>query len=252
MMKYCLEVCVDSVASAIEAEKGGADRLELCKSLVTGGISPGVTLLKQVKQYTDLPVRVLLRPRFGDFCYDAYEVEEMKEEIALYREAGADGIVTGILTPEGELNLEQMKELIGAAGGMDVTLHRAFDMCRDPLETMEQAIALGLKTILTSGQEASAWEGRGLLKELVKQASGRIEILAGAGISAENIVSLAREIQAPAYHMSGKITEDSRMKFRRNDVNMGLPGLAEYELWKTDDQKIRNAVLGLASLTFTQ
>lgn len=249
-MKYCLEVCVDSVRSAIAAEEGGADRIELCKSLVTGGISPGVTLLKQVKQYTGLPVRVLLRPRFGDFCYDSYELEEMKEDIVRYREAGADGIVTGLLTPEGELDLPAMKDLIVAAEGLDVALHRAFDMCRDPFETLEQAVSLGCKTILTSGQKASAWEGRELLKKLVQQADGRIEILAGAGISPENIEKLALEIRGSAYHMSGKTTEESRMKFRRNEVSMGLPGLSEYEIQHTDAGKIRQAVLMLETLTF--
>lgn len=249
-MKYCLEVCVDSVRSAIAAEEGGADRIELCKSLVTGGISPGVTLLKQVKQYTGLPVRVLLRPRFGDFCYDSYELEEMKEDIVRYREAGADGIVTGLLTPEGELDLPAMQDLIVAAEGLDVALHRAFDMCRDPFETLEQAVSLGCKTILTSGQKASAWEGRELLKKLVQQADGRIEILAGAGISPENIEKLALEIRGSAYHMSGKTTEESRMKFRRNEVSMGLPGLSEYEIQHTDAGKIRQAVLMLETLTF--
>ena len=249
-MKYCLEVCVDSVRSAIAAEEGGADRIELCKSLVTGGISPGVTLLKQVKQYTGLPVRVLLRPRFGDFCYDSYELEEMKEDIVRYREAGADGIVTGLLTPEGNLDLPAMQDLLVAAEGMDVALHRAFDMCRDPFETLEQAVSLGCKTILTSGQKASAWEGRELLKKLVQQADGRIEILAGAGISPENIEKLALEIRGSAYHMSGKTTEESRMKFRRNEVSMGLPGLSEYEIQHTDAGKIRQAVLMLETLTF--
>lgn len=249
-MKYCLEVCVDSVRSAIAAEEGEADRIELCKSLVTGGISPGVTLLKQVKQYTGLPVRVLLRPRFGDFCYDSYELEEMKEDIVRYREAGADGIVTGLLTPEGELDLPAMQDLIVAAEGLDVALHRAFDMCRDPFETLEQAVSLGCKTILTSGQKASAWEGRELLKKLVQQADGRIEILAGAGISPENIEKLALEIRGSAYHMSGKTTEESRMKFRRNEVSMGLPGLSEYEIQHTDAGKIRQAVLMLETLTF--
>ena len=249
-MKYCLEVCVDSVRSAIAAEEGGADRIELCKSLVTGGISPGVTLLKQVKQYTGLPVRVLLRPRFGDFCYDSYELEEMKEDIVRYREAGADGIVTGLLTPEGNLDLPAMQDLLVAAEGMDVALYRAFDMCRDPFETLEQAVSLGCKTILTSGQKASAWEGRELLKKLVQQADGRIEILAGAGISPENIEKLALEIRGSAYHMSGKTTEESRMKFRRNEVSMGLPGLSEYEIQHTDAGKIRQAVLMLETLTF--
>lgn len=241
-MKYVLEACVDSVKSAIEAEKGGAQRVELCSNLIIGGTSPGAALFRQVRKYTDLKIRVLLRPRFGDFCYDYYEHEMMKEDVEMYRDLGADGIVTGILKPNGDLDVERMRGLIEIAGDTDVALHRAFDVCRNPQEVLEQSVELGIKTILTSGQKNSAWEGRDLLKELVEQSAGRIEILAGAGISPETIEKLVPYTGASSYHMSGKVTLDSTMEFRREGVSMGFPGFSEYEIWQTDAENIRRAV----------
>ena len=139
-MRYRIEACVDSVQSAIEAEKGGAERVELCGNLIIGGTSPGKALFRQVREHTNLEIRVLLRPRFGDFCYDAYEFAEMKEDIMMYRELGADGIVTGILKPDGSLNREELEELAVLAGDMDMALHRAFDVCRDPFKALELSL----------------------------------------------------------------------------------------------------------------
>lgn len=241
-MSYILEACVDSVQSAIEAEKGGAQRVELCSNLIIGGTSPGAALFRQVRKNTNLQIRVLLRPRFGDFCYDEYEFEMMKEDAAMYRELGADGIVTGILETDGTLDVKRMQELIDIAGDTDVALHRAFDVCRNPQEVLEQAVSLGIKTILTSGQKNSAWEGRDLIKELVAQSDGRIEILAGAGISPEVIEKLIPYTGVTSYHMSGKVVLDSRMKFRKEGVSMGFPGFSEYEIWQTNVENIRRAV----------
>lgn len=241
-MGYILEACVDSVQSAIAAEKGGAQRVELCGNLVIGGTSPGAALFRQVREHTDLKIRVLLRPRFGDFCYDEYEYERMKEDTALYRDLGADGIVTGILKPDGDLDIEKMKELIEIAGDMDVALHRAFDVCRNPRKMLEEAVNLRIRTILTSGQKNSAWEGRELIKELVEQSAGRIEILAGAGISPETIEKLVPYTGTLSYHMSGKVIMDSRMEYRKEGVSMGFPGFGEYEIWQTDAENIRRAV----------
>lgn len=240
-MKYVLEACVDSVKSAIEAEKGGAQRVELCSNLIIGGTSPGAALFRRIRKHTDLKIRVLLRPRFGDFCYGDYEFDMMKEDVAMYRDLGADGIVTGILKPNGDLDAERMSELIKIAGDTDVALHRAFDVCRNPQEALEQSVELGIKTILTSGQKNSAWEGRDLIKELVEQSAGRIEILAGAGISPETIEKLVPYTGASSYHMSGKVILNSAMEFRREGVSMGFPGFSEYEIWQTDAENIRRA-----------
>ena len=217
-MHRTLEVCVDSTASALAAKRGGADRLELCADLIIGGTTPSIALLRQVKAETGLPVRALLRPRFGDFCYDRWELAQMEQLAAELVEAGANGIVTGALT-----------------------LHRAFDVCSDPFRALEAARELGLCTILTSGQAASAPAGAALLRQLVERAGDGMEILVGAGVSAQNIPALAAQTGARAFHLSGKQVQDSRMTFRREGVPMGLPGFSEFEVWQTDEEHIRAA-----------
>ncbi len=241
-MSYILEVCADSVRSAVAAQEGGADRIELCSGLVIGGLSPSPAMFREVKRNTDLKIRVLLRPRFGDFCYDEYEFQTLKEEVEQFRELGADGVVIGMLKPDGTLNMEQMAELVKTAGGMGVTLHRAFDVCRDPFEALEQCVSLGIDTILSSGQKCSAWEGRELLAKLVKRADGRLDILAGAGIGPDVIPELAACTGVEAFHMSGKKVIDSRMEFRREGVSMGIPGFNEFGIWQTDAEQVRRAV----------
>ena len=255
-MSYTLEVCVDSTASAIAAKKGGADRLELCADLVVGGTTPSLALVRQVKVETGLPVRTLLRPRFGDFCYDSYELAQMEESAAELVAAGADGIVTGVLKPDGSLDVDALRTIYAAAAHaaekagrpVALTLHRAFDVCRDPFAALEDACALGLSTILTSGQAANAPAGSALLRQLVEAANGRIEILVGAGVSPANIPALAAETGAKSFHLSGKQVLDSRMTFRREGVPMGLPGFSKFDLWQTSEDTIRAARQALDSL----
>lgn len=241
-MSYILEVCADSVQSAIAAQEGGADRIELCSGLVIGGLSPSPALFKQIRKYTDLKIRTLLRPRFGDFCYDDYEFQTLKEEVEMFRDLGADGVVIGMLDPDGALDMERMEALVNAAGDIGITLHRAFDVCRDPYEALEQCAAMGIDTILTSGQKSSAWEGREMLAGLSEKAAGRVQILAGAGITPEIIGKLAPLTGVNAFHMSGKTVKDSRMRFRREGVPMGIPGFGEFEIWQTDREQVRRAV----------
>ena len=248
-MPYTLEVCVDSLASALAAKRGGADRLELCADLIIGGTTPSLALVRQVKAETGLPVRALLRPRFGDFCYDRYELAQMAETAAALVQAGADGIVTGVLAPEGELDADALRPIYAAAraaakaAGRPIvcTLHRAFDVCKDPFAALEAAKALNLGTILTSGQAASAPAGASLLRRLVEAAGPDLEILVGAGVTPANLPTLAAETGAHAFHMSGKQVLDSRMAFRREGVPMGLPGFSEFEVWQTSEETIRAA-----------
>lgn len=238
-MGYTLECCVDSVESAIAAKKGGADRIELCSALVIGGLSPSQALYQKIREQVDIPIRVLLRPRFGDFCYTDFEHEIIKEEIKSFRNLGADGIVIGTMKPDGTLNLEQMKEFIEEAQGMPVTLHRAFDMCKDPLVTLEEVRKLGISTILTSGQKNTCVDGIELLKELVEKAQGETEILIGGGVDASVIPMLAEKTKAKAYHMSGKISMESKMCYRKQDVSMGVASVSEYEIWRTSEKRVR-------------
>lgn len=255
-MRSVLEVCVDSTASALAAKRGGADRLELCADLIVGGTTPSLTLVQQVRAETGLPVRALLRPRFGDFCYDSYELAQMEQLAAELVEAGADGIVTGVLTPEGALDAGAMQPIYAAArkaaekAGRPVacTLHRAFDVCADPFAVLETAREMGLCTILTSGQAASAPQGAALLRQLTERAGKDVEILAGAGVSAQNIPVLAAQTGVRAFHLSGKQVLQSRMTFRREGVPMGLPGFSEFEVWQTSEEKIRAARQALNTL----
>jgi copper homeostasis protein len=248
LMNYTLEACVDSVESALDAAKGGASRLELCSNLIIGGTTPSQWLLKEIRNYTDIKINVLIRPRFGDFCYSDYEFNIMKEEVQMFRELGVGGAVLGILKPDGTLNLKQMGELMHLAKDMEVTLHRAFDVCRDPYEALEQAKNVGVSSILTSGQKNTCLAGSSLIKELVELSQGEIEILVGGGVNAKVIKQIGPLTGARAYHMSGKVNRDSIMEFRKADVNMGLPSLDEYIILKTDEGNIREARSALDDL----
>ena len=233
MENYILEVCVDSVESALAAKRGGATRLELCANLVIGGTTPGYTLFEQVKEKTGLPVRVLIRPRFGDFLYSHYEYEQMLYDIRYFAQTGADG------------------------GNSGITLHRAFDVCADPVVTLQRAAELGVDTILTSGQEADCVAGCELLRRLVQLSADKCEgidsyckpaILAGAGVSSANIAEIAKITGAHAFHMSGKKLCLSGMHYRNERVHMGLKELSEFQIYRTDETEIRRAVEILQSL----
>ncbi len=241
MGKYTLEVCVDSAESAEAAAKGGADRVELCANLVIGGTTPPEALFEKIRSLTDIRVNVLIRPRYGDFLYTEYEFDMISRSVARFREMGANGVVIGCLLPDGSLDMERMKRLVELAGPMDVTLHRAFDMCRDAYEALDQAAALGIRTILTSGQKENSWAGRELIAGLVKESGGRVDIMAGGGVDAGKIRELIPATGAGSYHMSGKVVLDSGMVYRREEVSMGVPGMGEYEIFRTSEAKIREA-----------
>jgi len=240
MNRPLIEGCVDSYASAAAAVRGGADRLELCANLVIGGTTPSAALFEQIRREHDTKINVLIRPRFGDFLYDPWELDEMAGEIAQFREMGADGVVIGVLTPDGDLDREQMGRLMERAGGMEVTLHRAFDMTRDPFAALETAVELGCRTILTSGQARSALEGIELLRELRRRALSRIDIMAGGGVKRDNIRELYEKTGIRTYHTTGRRgIVGSGMVYRKREVSMGLPSLSEYELWRTDEEEFR-------------
>lgn len=241
MNKPLIEACVDSYQSCVNATNGGADRLELCSHLIIGGCTPTIPVFKQVQRdCKNVKINVLIRPRFGDFLYTEDEIEAMCEDIATFRDLGANGVVIGALTPDGDLDIEVMKRMMACAGDMDVTLHRAFDMTRDPFKTLEEAIELGCKTILTSGQQSNVVEGKDLLKEVYEKAAGRIDIMAGCGVKKWNIQEIHDHTGIVVFHTTGrKGVLDSGMKYRKSTVAMGLPTLSEYEIWQTDEQEFR-------------
>ena len=244
-MNRLLEVCVDSLASARAAIAGGADRLELCSALAIGGLTPYTALLEQLRAESAIPVRCLMRPRAGDFCYAPEEIDLMARQIQALRTVGADGFVIGCLTPEGELDGRAMAPLLEAAKGAGLTLHRCVDVSRDPLKTCLDAAALGIDTVLTSGAAGSCARGMDTIRQML--ALDGPEILIGAGVNAGVITAFLRELpQARAFHMSGKRDIPSAMVFRRDGVPMGIPGFDEWHIQQTDEAAIKAAKAALA------
>ena len=243
-MAGILEVCVDSLASARAAVKGGADRLELCSALSIGGLTPYTELLRQIRLESDIPVRCLMRPRAGDFLYTKEEIQMMAMQMESLRAAGADGFVIGCLTPEGDLDTKAMAPLLDAAAGTGLTLHRCIDVSRDPVQTYLDAGKLGIDTVLTSGAALSCLKGMETIGKLLRLRDGENgpEVLMGAGINAATITKFREAFpQARAFHMSGKADTESGMVFRREGVPMGLPGLDEWHIPQTSEAAIRAA-----------
>ena len=243
-MAKVLEVCVDSLASARQAIEGGADRLELCSALTVGGLTPYADLLVQIREESQIPIRCLMRSRPGDFLYEKDEIELLRRQIFRLRELGADGFVIGCLTSEGNLDREAVKTLADACGGKKLTLHRCIDVSRDPEQTYLDAMELGIDTVLTSGAASSCWEGRENIAKLIalRDEHQGPEVLIGAGVNAQVIADFRRELPgARAFHMSGRREISSGMHFKRQGVPMGLPGLDEWHIQRTDPQAVRKA-----------
>lgn len=238
---YILECCVDSVDSAITAADCGADRLKLCSNLIIGGTTPTLALYDKIREQTAIRLHVLIRPRFGDFYYQPMEFAVMLKEVEQFRLAGADGVVFGCLTPDGALCHDHMKRLVEAADSMRITLHRAFDMCQDPFQTLEDAISLGIHAILTSGQKDTALLGLPLLQALERAAAGRIQIMPGAGINAAVIRTFLQKTGISCFHMSGKKILSSKMIFKNPDVHMGITAMSEYEMYSIDREALLSA-----------
>ena len=243
-----IEICANSVESAVKAQEGGAYRVELCAGIPEGGTTPSfgdIRMARQLLQKTKL--HVIIRPRGGDFLYSQLELEIMLHDIKVARQLGADGVVFGCLTADGNVNVPAMKMLMNAVGDMNVTFHRAFDMCKNPKEALEQIIELGCTRILTSGQEANALKGVPLLKELIEQADGRIIIMPGCGINPSNILQIAEETGATEFHFSGRSTYESGMIYRNPKVSMGgTVKIEEYEKDVTNPDIIKSALAELA------
>jgi copper homeostasis protein len=243
-MGKILEAAVDSLASARAAISGGADRLELCSALAIGGLTPYAELLTQIRRESSIPIRCLMRPRAGDFLYTGDEIQMMAAQMGVLRELGADGFVIGCLTPAGELDEKAMEPLLKAAQGCGLTLHRCIDVSRDPSKTYLDAKLLGFDTVLTSGAAGSSLLGMETIGKLLalRDSHQGPEVLIGAGVK-DSVISAfrARFPQARAFHMSGKTDIESGMVFRRDGIPMGIPGLDEWHIPQTDENRIRAA-----------
>ena len=237
-----LEICAGSVASAIAARDGGAQRIELCAALEVGGVTPSAGLIAEARKVEGLVLNVIIRPRGGDFLYDSHEIACMEEDIRTCRRIGVDGVVIGALTAEGDIDTATCKRLINAADGMSITFHRAFDMCRNPQKALEELIALGCHRVLKSGQAPTAEAGTALLGELVEQADGRIIIMPGCGVNSNNAARILQATGANEIHASARKSVGSRMIYRNSSVSMGNSDSDEYARKETDVNEVRAIV----------
>ena len=235
-----VEVCIDSVESAVAAAAGGADRLEVCSALGEGGLTPTAGLMDVVRARVQIPLAVMIRPRAGDFCYSDDEFEVMRRDLVRLKEQGADMVVFGLLTPDGAVDVARTRDLMALARPLPVTFHRAFDMTRDPRAALETLIELGCERVLTSGQEKSVLEGLELIAELVRQAGSRIRVVPGGGITERNLPRILRECNAREFHVSASATRDSAMEFRNTRVPMGRTlAASEYAHSVADAGRVR-------------
>lgn len=241
-MDYKFEICANSTESCIAAQAGGAHRVELCAGIPEGGTTPSIGEIRTARRLIDIKLHVIIRPRGGDFLYSPTEKETMIADIQAAREAGADGLVFGCLTPDGDIDLPMMKDLMKAAGDCPVTFHRAFDRCRDPFRALEEIIDLGATRILTSGQQPTAPQGAGLIRQLIEKAAGRIILLAGCGVNENNIRQLALESGATEFHFSAREPARSAMRFSNPEVLMGSADVDEYTRNVTTAERVRRTI----------
>ncbi len=239
--KRIIEICANSARSCLEAELGGAARVELCAGIPEGGTTPsyGEVLMAQELTAT-IRIHIIIRPRGGDFLYTPEEVGSMLHDIDMAKRVGVHGVVFGCLTKEGEIDMPLLRRLIRAAHPLSITFHRAFDVCRNPFLALEQLIDAGCDRILTSGQQENAVKGLPLLRQLVERAAGRITIMPGGGVRPDNISLIEEESGATEFHTSARIRLPSNMEYRNTAVPMGNGAVtSEFELLQTDRQQVK-------------
>jgi len=243
-----LEVCIDSLESAIAAERGGARRVELCSDLLEGGITPGAGLIASVRRRIAIEMFVMIRPRGGDFCATEYEFEVMQEEIAHARKLGADGVVLGLLDEDGRVDVRRTRQLVELAGPLPVTFHRAIDMTPDLPVALEDVIETGARRILTSGGEPDATHGMSQIARMVEKAQGRIAIMPGGGVSPDTLEAIAETTGATEFHSSARTVFDSPARFRKQGMTMGDIQDREYMRFVVREESVRALVCALEQL----
>ncbi len=239
-----LEVCANSVYSALAAQNGGAARVELCENLYEGGTTPSYGEILVARKLLNIKLYVLIRPRGGDFLYTDFEFDIMAADVQHCIEAGCDGIVIGILLPDGTIDKERCKKLIELAKphGLGITFHRAFDLSADLFQSLEDVIEIGCDRILTSGGKSSAMEGSGIISRLIEKAAGRIVIMPGCGIGETNVADLVHCTGAQEIHASARTRLQSRMTFKNDHIVMGENYGDEYSIDVTDGERVRSII----------
>ncbi len=240
------EVCIDSVESAIAAERGGAARVELCADLLEGGITPGAGMIIAVRRHISIGLFVMIRPRGGDFCYTELELEVMREDIKRAREFGADGVVLGLLDEQACIDVPRTRQLVELAAPLPVTFHRAIDMTPDLPAALEDVIATGATRILTSGGRPDVTRGMSAITQMVEKARGRISIMPGGGVTAANIAELAAATGAVEFHASARTVLPSIVRFRKDEMAMGDVENGEYSRFTVYAESVREFVNALA------
>jgi copper homeostasis protein len=243
-----LEVCIDSVESAIAAERGGARRVELCSDLAEGGVTPGAGLIASVRRSIEIDLFVMIRPRGGDFCYSGPEFEVMQEEIRQAKTLGADGVVLGLLDEQGNVDVPRTRKLVELAASLPVTFHRAIDMTPDLIRSLDDVVETGATRILTSGGAPSVVLGLDEVARMVKEARGRISIMPGSGIKAGNIAAVAQASGAAEFHCSARTAFQSPMLFRKVGMAMGDLPEREFRRFVVHEATVRTLVDALASV----
>jgi copper homeostasis protein len=240
-----VEICVDSVESAIAAERGGADRVELCSDLLEGGVTPSAGLISLVRQRIGIGLFVMIRPRGGDFCYTDLEFEIMQQDIQQARDMGADGIILGVLDRTARVDVDRTRQLVELAAPLPVTFHRAVDMTPDPRTALDDVVKTGAARVLTSGGAAKVTEGLSTVACMVKAAKDRIAVMVGGGITPETIVSVAEATGATEFHASLRTARSGPMEFHRQDVQMGEVRDREYLRFVVEEESVRALTLAV-------
>ncbi|WP_330925938.1 copper homeostasis protein CutC [Candidatus Sororendozoicomonas aggregata] len=241
-MTTCVEVCVDSSESLRQALLGGANRIELCASLHLGGLTPSDGFMQQAVRISTVPVYAMIRPRQGDFLYSDDDIEVMLSDIHGAKQRGLAGIVVGSLTPEGFVNEAILRQLVRAADGMGVTFHRAIDQSRNPMEALEIIASIGCERVLTSGCAESALEGATVIKDMVNTFGSHLNIMAGGGVTAENVRGIIAASGVSEVHLSGKTTRPSGMTYTTADASMGAVDVNDYSIAVTCAKKVKAVV----------
>jgi len=239
-VKKKVEICVDSIESAIVAAKAGADRIELCRNILQGGTTPNLGLLKMIKREIDIPVHVLIRPRAGDFVYSEFEKQEILIDIADFIEAGVNGIVTGCLKLDGTIDIAFLKRIKEASQKVPLTFHRAFDVCLDPFESLQVLVDNEIEYLLTSGAKETALKGAELIKELISVAEGKITIIAASGVREHNVRKLFEITRVDEIHATAFAKVYSGYQVTP-DCKMGKDDQLCY-IHRTDFQKVKNLI----------
>jgi copper homeostasis protein len=237
--EFLVEVCVDSIESAVAAERGGAHRIELCSSLGDGGITPSSGTIAAVREKVGITLHVMIRPRAADFCYSSEEFRIMQYDILAAKRLGADGVVFGILDLNGNVDTERTRQLAALAAPLRVTFHRAFDMSSDLLRSFHDLQGAGVHCVLTSGGKQTAAEGAETLKSLVDAATNGVAIMAGGGIDDQNVAALISRTGVRQIHASLKSSITSPMRFQNQEISMGTAGGHEYEHFIVSEQKVQ-------------